>query len=167
MNVADEARQSEETQQTEDLGEAHDAEGAGGAVHVGRLVPGLQVDNEEDVVDGDGGNEVHQEPGAEVIHADQFGVQDDVAVLSCDARAEIENQVHEEESVRQDVKGDPGHGVLIFKEGDSPGQNDQVAHHQQEHHNVPVKSGQKRSVSILFSLLLHRDGTGYLCIHWP
>lgn len=167
MNVTDEARQSEETQQTEDLGEAHDAEGAGGAVHVGRIVQGLQVDDEEDVVDGDGGDEVHQEPGAEVIHADQFGVQDDVAVLSRDARAEIENQVHEEESVRQDVKGDPGHGVLIFKEGDSPGQNDQVAHHQQEHHEVPVKSGQKRSVSILFSLLLHRDGTGYLCIHWP
>lgn len=120
VDVADEARQPEKTQQTEDLGEAHDAEGAGGAVHVRRLVPGLQVDDEEDVVDGDGGDEVHQEPGAEVMHADLPGVQDDVAVLSRDARAEIENQVHEEESVRQDVEDDPGHGVLVFKEGDSP-----------------------------------------------
>lgn len=145
MDVSDEARQSEESQQTEDLGEAHDAESAGGAVHVRGLVPGLQVDDEEDVVDGDGGDEVHQEPGAEVMHADISGVQDDLAVLSRDARAEIEDQVHEEESVRQDVKGDPGHGVLVFKEGDSPGQNDQIAHHQQEHHKVPVKPGQKRS----------------------
>lgn len=64
------------------------------------------------------------------MHANIFGVQDDVAVLYRDARAEIENQVHEEESVRQDVEGDPGHGVLVFKEGDSPGQNDQITHHQ-------------------------------------
>lgn len=145
MNVADETRQSEKTQQTEDLGEAHDAEGAGGAVHVRRLVQGLQVDDEEDVVDGDGGDKVHEEPGAEVMHADVFGVQDDVAVLSRDARAEIENQVHEEESVRQDVEGDPGHGVLVLEEGDSPRQDDQIAHHQQEHHDVPVKPGQDRS----------------------
>ena len=150
MNVADESRQPQETQQAEDLGEAHDAQGAGGAVHIGRLVPGLQVDDEEEVVDWDGGDEVHQEPGAEVMHADLSGVQDDVAVLSCDACAEIENQVHEEESVRQDVKGDPGYGVLVFKEGDPPRQNDQIAHHQQQHHDVPVKPAQKRSVKMLF-----------------
>lgn len=140
MDVTDEARKSQKAKQTEYLGEAHNAEGTGGAVHIGRLVPGLQVDDEENVVDGDGRDEVHHEPGAEVMHADLFGVQDDVAVLPSDARAEIENQVHEEEGVGQDVKGDPRHGVLIFKEGDSPGQNDQVAHHQHEHHNVPVKS---------------------------
>lgn len=143
VNVADEARQSEKTQQTEDLGEAHDAEGAGGAVHVRRLVQGLQVNDEEDVVNGDGRDEVHQEPGAEVLHADLFGVQGNVAVLSRDARTEIENQVHEEESVGQDVEGDPRQGVLVFKEGDSPGQNDQIAHHQQEHHDVPGKPGKE------------------------
>lgn len=101
---------------------------------------GLQVDNEEDVVDGDGRNKVHYEPGAQVVHADLFGVQYDVAVLPGDACTEIEHQVHEEESVRQDVEGDPRHGVLVFEEGDPPGQDDQVAHHQHEHHNVPVKS---------------------------
>lgn len=150
MNVADEARQPEKTQQAEDLGEAYNAESAGSTVHIGRLVAGLQVDNEEEVVDGDGGDEVHQEPGTEVVHADLLGVQNDVAVLSWDARAEIENQVHEEEGVRQDVEGDPGQCVLVFEEGDPPGQNDQVAHHQQEHHNVPVKSGQKVCECVIF-----------------
>ena len=121
VNVTDETRQSKKTQQTEDLGEAHNAECTGCAVHVRGIVPGLQVNDEENIVNGDGGNEVHQEPGLEVMHADLFGVQDDVAVLSQDAGAEVENQVHEEECVGQDVKGDPGHGVLVLKEGDSPG----------------------------------------------
>lgn len=120
MNVADEAGQSEKTQQTEDLSEAHDAESPSSSVHVRWLVPGLKIDDKEDVVNRDWGDEVHQEPGSEVMHADLFGVQDDMAVLSRDARAEIENQVHEEEGVGQDVKGDPGQSVLIFKEGDTP-----------------------------------------------
>lgn len=145
VNVADEARQSEETQQTEDLGEAHNAEGAGSAVHIRRLLQGLQVNNKEDVVNRDGGDEVHHEPGAQVMNADLFGVQGDVTVLYRDARTEIENQVHEEESVRQDIEGDPGHGVLVFKEGDSPRQDDQIAHHKQQHHEVPVKPAQNRS----------------------
>lgn len=139
VDVTDEARQSEKTQQAEDLCEAHDAEGAGSAVHVGWIVSGLQVHNEEDVVHWNGGDKVHQEPGAKVMRADLFGVQDDMAVLPCNTSAKIQNQVHEEESIWQDVKHDPQNGVLVFKEGDSPGQNDQVAHHQQEHHNVPVK----------------------------
>lgn len=121
MNVADEARQSEKTKQAEDLGEADYTERAGGAVHVRRLMPGLQVNDEENIVNRDGGDEVHREPGAEVMHADLLGVQDDVAVFSQDACAEVENQVHEEESVRQDVKGDPGCGVLVLEEGDTPG----------------------------------------------
>lgn len=141
VDVADEAGESQEPKQTEYLGEAHDAEGAGGAVHVRRLVPGLQVDDEEDVVDGDRRNKVHHEPGAQVVHADLFGVQYDVAVLPGNARAEIEHQVHEKEGVGQDVEGDPRNGVLVFEEGDAPGQDDQVTHHQHEHHNVPVKSG--------------------------
>lgn len=140
VDVADEAGESQEAEQTEYLGEAHNAEGSGSAVHVRRLVPGLQVHNKEDVVDGDGRDKVHYEPGAQVVHADLFGVQYDVAVLPCDARTEIEHQVHEEEGVGQDVEGDPRHGVLVFEEGDPPGQDDQVAHHQHEHHNVPVKS---------------------------
>lgn len=144
MDVSDEARQSEKTQQTEDLCETHNAKGTSCAVHVRRLVSGLEVDDEKDVVDRNGGDEVHQEPGAEVMDADLFGVQDDVAVLSQNARTEVENQVHEEERVRQDVEGDPGHGVLVFEEGDAPRQDDKIAHHQQEHYNVPVKPGDKK-----------------------
>lgn len=141
VDVTDEAGQSEKTQQTQDLGEPHNAECAGSSVHVGRLVPGFQVNDEENIVDRDGGDEVHREPGAEVMHADLFWVQDYLAVTFEDASAEVENQVHKEESVGQDVEGDPGWGVLVLKEGDAPGQDHQIAHHQQEHHNVPIKPG--------------------------
>lgn len=120
VDVADETGQSEKTQQTEDLCEAHNAESTCGAVHIRRLVPGLQVNDEEKVINRNGGDEVHREPGAEVMHADLLGVQDDVAVFPQDASAEVENQVHEEESVGQDVEGDPGHGVLVLEEGDAP-----------------------------------------------
>lgn len=120
VDVANEARESKKTQQTEDLGETDDAEGAGGAVHVSGIESRLQINYEKDVVDRDGGDKVHQEPCAQVMHADLFGVQDDVAVLSWDARSEIQDQVHEKESVGQDVKGDPGQRVLVLKEGDPP-----------------------------------------------
>ena len=64
MDVADEARQAEQAQQAEDLGEAHDAQGAG------RLVD-LRVDaflhDEEDVVHGDGGYEVHDSEEGEEL----------------------------------------------------------------------------------------------------
>lgn len=120
MDVTNEARESEKTQQTEDLGETDNAEGAGGAVHVSGIEPRLQINDEKDVVDRDGGDKVHQEPRAEVMHANLFGVQDDVTVLSWDARSEIQDQVHEKERVGQDVKGDPGQGVLVLKEGDPP-----------------------------------------------
>lgn len=144
VDVSDEARQTEKTQQTEDLCETHNAKCTSGTVHVWWLVSGFEIDDEKDVVDRDGGDEIHQEPSAEVMNADLFGVQDDVAVLSQNARTEVENQIHEEECVWQDVEGDPGHGVLVFEEGDTPGQNDKIAHHQQEHYDVPVKPGEKR-----------------------
>lgn len=89
MDVTNEARESKETQQTEDLGKADNAEGAGSAVHVSGIKSWLQINNEEDVVNRDGGDKVHQEPSAEVMHANLFGVQDDVTVLSWDARSEI------------------------------------------------------------------------------
>lgn len=96
MDVTNEARESEKTQQAEDLGKTDDAEGAGGAVHVSGIKSGLQIDDEEDVINRDGGDKVHHEPSAEVMQADLFGVQDDVTVFSWDARSEIQNQVNEE-----------------------------------------------------------------------
>lgn len=89
MDVTNEAGESKETQQAEDLGETDDAEGAGGAVHVRGIKSRLQINHEEDVVNRDGGDKVHQEPSAEVLHANLFGVQDDVTVLSWDARSEV------------------------------------------------------------------------------
>lgn len=89
MDVTNEAGESKKTQQTEDLGETDNAEGAGGAVHVSGIKPRLQINHEEDVVNRDGGDKVHQEPSAEVMYANLFGVQDDVTVLSWDARSEI------------------------------------------------------------------------------
>lgn len=126
-------------------------------------MPRLHVDNEEDVVHGDGGDEVHQEPGAEVMDTDLFGVQNNVAVLSQDSSAEVEKQIHEEDGVRHDVEDDPGQSVLIFKEGDSPGEDDQVAHHQQEHHYVPVEPGHNRTdgSDIRTSLFINY----HLCVH--
>ena len=144
MDVADEPREAQQPQQTEDLGEAHDAEGARRAVHVRRLQPGLDVHDEEDVVDGDGGDEVHHEPGAQVLGADLLGVQDYVAVLPRDPRAEVEDQVQKEEGVGDDVEGDPRRGVLVLEEGDAPGQDHQVAHHQQQHHQIPVEPMEKQ-----------------------
>lgn len=89
MDVTNEARESEKTQQTEDFGKTDNAEGAGGAVHVGGIKSWLQINNEKDVINRDGGHKVHQEPSVEVMDANLFGVQDDVTVLSGDARSEI------------------------------------------------------------------------------
>lgn len=121
VNVTDESGQSEKTQQTEDLCEAHNAEGTRSAVHVSRVVKGLQVNDQENVINGNGGDEVYREPAAKVMHADFLGVQDDVAVLPQDASAEVESQIHEEERVGQDIEGDPGCGVLVLEEGYAPG----------------------------------------------
>lgn len=106
----------------------------------------LQVNDPKDIVHRDGGDTVHHEPGAQVMVADLLGVQDDVAVLSQDPSAKVENQIHEEKSVRQDVEGDPWSGVLVLKEGDAPGQHHQITHHQQEHHYVPVEPGQNSGI---------------------
>ena len=82
MDVTNEARESEKTQQTEDLGKTDNAEGTSCSVHVSGIKSWLQINHEEDVVNRDGGDKVHQEPSAEVMHANLFGVQDDVAVVS-------------------------------------------------------------------------------------
>lgn len=67
-------------------------------------------------------------------------VQDDLrVVLLDDARAEVEDQVHEEEGVRHDVKDYPGWRVLVLKEGDAHGDDDEVSHHQQQHCQIPVE----------------------------
>lgn len=137
VDVADESGEAQEAQQAEDLGEADDPQGS-------RCFVKVWVDaclhDEEDVVDGDGGDEVHHEPALQVLDLDLLGVQDDLrVVLFHDPRAEVEDQIHEEESVRHNVEDDPGRRVLVFKEGDAHGDDDQVSHHQQQHRQVPVK----------------------------
>ena len=139
MDVADEARQAEQAQQAEDLGEAHDAQGAG------RLVD-LRVDaflhDEEDVVHGDGGYEVHHEPRAQVLLLDLLGVQDDLrVVLDHNARAEVQHQVHEEECVRDNIEHNPWGRGLVLEEGDAHGDDDEVSHHEEQHGEVPVEPG--------------------------
>ena len=130
-------------EQAEDLGEANDAEGARRLVEVG---VDARLDDEEDVVDGDGGDEVHHEPAAQVLDLDLLRVQDDLrVVLLDDARAEVEHQVHEEEGVRDHVEDDPRRRVLVLEEGDANGDDDQVAHHQQQHGEVPVEPANART----------------------
>ena len=48
--------------------------------------------------------EIDDEPTLEVIHADDFGVGDDLAARSDERRVEIENDVDEEDHVHNLIK---------------------------------------------------------------
>lgn len=128
VNVAYEPREPQQPQQTEDLREAYDPQSARRLVEI-RI--DARLHNEEDVVHGDGGDEVHHEPGAQIFDLDLLRVQNDLrVVLLHDSRAEVQHQVHEEEGVRDHVEDDPRSGGLFFEEGDADRNNDQVAHHE-------------------------------------
>ena len=137
VDVPDESGQPQQPQQTEDLGEADDAERPGRLVHL-RVDPFLH--DEEDIIHRYGGDKVHHEPGLQVFLLDLVGVEDDLGVvLEHNAGPEVQHQVHEEEGVWHHVEDDPGRGGLVFKEGDAHGDDDQVAHHEHEHGEVPVE----------------------------
>ena len=137
MDVADESGEAQQPQQTEDLGKADDPQGSG------RLVK-VRVDaclyDEEDVVHRYRGDEIHHEPGLQVLDLDLLRVQDDLCVVLLDnARAEVEDQVHEEEGVRDHIENNPGRRVLVLEEGDAHRDDDEVSHHQQQHGQIPVE----------------------------
>lgn len=117
MDVTDESGKSEKSQKTKDFGEAHNTQRP-------RRLVNLWVDpflhDEKNIIHRDGWDEVHNKPGPQVLLLDLFGVQNDLGVvLEDDARAEVEHQVHEEESVRHHVEDNPGRGGLVFEEGDA------------------------------------------------
>ena len=141
MNISNEAGETQEAQEAEDLGETDNAQGPGSLVDL-RVYACLH--NKEDVVHGDGGDEIHHEPALEVLHLNPLRVEDDLCVvLHHDPCAEVEDQVDEEERVRHHIEDNPWCGVLILEEGDAHRNDDQVSYHQQQHGQVPVKSAQR------------------------
>ncbi len=137
MDVANESREAQESQQAEDLCEADNPQGARRLVEIW---VDARLHDEEDVVHRDGGDEVHHKPTPQVLDLDLLRIQDDLrVVLFDDTRPEVEDQVHEEEGVGDHVEHDPGGRVLVLEERDAHRDDDEVAHHQQQHGQVPVK----------------------------
>ncbi len=137
MDVTDESGQPQQSQQTEDLGEADDAERPGRLVHLG-VDPFLH--DEKDIIHRNGRDKVHHKPGLQVLLLDLVGIEDDLGVvLEHDAGPEVQHEVHEEEGVRNHIEDDPGGGGLVLKEGDAHRDDDQVAHHEHQHGEVPVE----------------------------
>ncbi len=140
MNVTYKSGQAQQSEETEDLGEAYDAQSPSGAVDLCRLKSCLYIHHQEDVVHRNGGDEVHHKPASQVTPTDHLRVQDDLGVVAFhNAGTEVEDEVSQEEGIGSHVEGDPWQRVLILKEGDAPWQNDEVAHHQAQHHQVPIE----------------------------
>lgn len=137
VDVANESGEAQEPQQAENLGEADNPQGARRLVEIWIYA---RFHDEEDVVHRYGGDEVHHKPAPQVFNLDLLRIQNDLrVVLLDDARPEVKDQVHEKESVGDHIEHDPGRRVLIFEERDAHGDDDEVAHHQQQHGQVPVK----------------------------
>lgn len=66
MDVANESGEPQQPKQAEDFGEADDAQRPRRPVNLGVQT----VHHQEDVVHGDGGHKVHQEPALQVVLAD-------------------------------------------------------------------------------------------------
>lgn len=150
MNVANQTRETQQPQQTQDLSETHNPQGPSCLIH---LWVHASLHNQKDIIHWNGRDEVHHEPGPQVRLLDALGIQDDVRiVLYNDACAEVQHQVHEEKGVGHHVEDDPGRGGLFFEEGDADGDNDQVAHHKEEHRKVPVESANEKKKKIAFHI---------------
>lgn len=114
VDVSDEAWEAEQTQQAEDLGEADDAQRPRRLVHL--WVKALLHD-QKDIIHGNGGEKIHHEPALQIVHLNHLGVQDDLrALLVDDSRAEVHDQVHQEDGVRGHVEHQPGGCGLLGKE---------------------------------------------------
>ena len=57
--------------------------------------------------------------------------------------SEVDDDIDEEDGVREAVEGDPARAEVVVEEGDGHGQDDQVGHQEQQHAQVPVESGRK------------------------
>ncbi len=137
MDVANESGEAQQSQQAKDLCEADNPQGSRRLVEIW---VDARLHDEEDVVHRDGGDEVHHKPTSQVLDLDLLRIQDDLGVvLFDDACPEVEDQVHEEEGVWDHIEHDPGGRVFVLEEGDAHRDDDKVAHHQQQHGQVPVK----------------------------
>lgn len=139
MDVANEPRESQQSQQAENLCKPDNPQGARRFIEVW---VDARLHNQENVVHGDRRDEVHHEPTAQVLDLDLLRIEDNLRVVLFDnARPEVEDQVHEEESVWHHIEHDPGGRVLVLEERDAHRYDDEVAHHQQQHGQIPVKPG--------------------------
>lgn len=138
VDVADEPREPQQPQQAQDFSKTHNPQCSRRLIH-------LRVDallhNQEDIIHRDGRHKVYYKPGLQVLLLDSLGVQDDVwIVLYNDACAKIQHQVHEEEGVGHHIEDDPRRSGLVFEESDAHRDDDQVAHHEEKHGEIPVES---------------------------
>jgi len=88
------------------------------------------VEDEEDVVQRDGAEQVQEEPRLDVMLGYEFGVDDDLlaVVLLHDSSAKIDDDVDEEDGVREAIECDPSGAQVVVEEGDGHGQDDKIGH---------------------------------------
>lgn len=145
MNVPYEPRQSQEPQEAEDFGETDNPQSSGCLIYL-RIDTGLH--NQENVVYRNGWDKIHHKPAFEILHLNPLGVKDNLRVVfHHNPRAEIENQVNEEEGIWDHVEDNPWGGVLILEEGDAYWNDDQISNHEEQHGEVPIEPrGQDRDM---------------------
>ena len=83
------------------------------------------------------GQQVDDEPGFHVVHADQLGVGDDFSGRADEGGVEVEDDVHEEDDVHDAVHHQPGDVVLLGLEGDIVGHHDGRVEGEDEDDPVP------------------------------
>ena len=76
VDVSDEAGEAQKAEQAEEFDEAQDLEGAAGARQLEVLA--RLAHQQEQVVERYAGEEVDEEPGAQVVFGDHFRLQDDL-----------------------------------------------------------------------------------------
>lgn len=62
--------------------------------------------------------------------------------------SEVDDDIYEEDGVRQTVEGDPARTQVVVEEGYRDWQDDEVGHQEEEHTKVPIKSGRQRNIYI-------------------
>ena len=55
--------------------------------------------------------------------------------------SEVDDDVDEEDGVREAVEGDPPGAQVVVEEGNGNWKNDEVGHKEQQHAEVPIKPG--------------------------